>query len=483
LWARYRAERSLWYANRILERLRLGLSDKPAELAVDASVQLDRIIESFPASTWATPDALRRRMAADVARISGTAGLWRAQVDEDAGRQALAEREYETTGHDFTHLDAIAVPAAAGAGRCLERLDREEEAVEIRRSALQRPWVDPAVADVYPDMPGLATDHVRLLEWLGRSADADSVRTTLLAMLSRERRRWTGKPAACDLAVAAADLEASGGHLDAARQTLRYAMAEAAPAARRGEILVALARRSREAVAPDTVAAYAAWAAREFPGPIEAETQLELARAWQAAGVAETALEVYKRLIDSMPQTAEVSAIARHERAALLERLDRWEAARSELRTLATLQPGHALGLDAQVAIVRHNVRAGEMELARIEGRQAIDALDRLLLVQRDAGVQRQARAARAEVLALIGKPREALHAYAQLWALAPGTPEADWGGWHALMIADTALGDRQAASRWAGQLATRAQDLEVRRRAQRRHAEYASVMSSGATR
>jgi tetratricopeptide (TPR) repeat protein len=190
------------------------------------------------------------------------------------------------------------------------------------------------------------------------------------------------------------------------------------------------------------------------------------AQAWEAVGRPDAALDAYQRFLDHFPQSADSAALARFRRGDLLERIGRWEQARSELRTLAATHPSHPLGFAALIRIVEHHERVGEGELAAYEGRRALETVDQVIAAHRDAAVQVRARTARAELLLLIGEPHAAFDALADTWRNHAGAPGAAEAGLRAAEVAESRLGDEELAAGLCREIAERAADPELRRRA-----------------
>jgi tetratricopeptide (TPR) repeat protein len=199
------------------------------------------------------------------------------------------------------------------------------------------------------------------------------------------------------------------------------------------------------------------------------EATLELAHAWDAAGVADSSLAVYKRLIEALPPTGDLAARARFDRARLLDAMGHWDAARAELRALAMMQPTHPCGEAALVEIVRHHVREGESVFAAVETKHAMDTFDQLLAIQGDPGLRLETMMNRADVYALTGHPAEAQREYASAWRQQMSLPAASIAGWRAARLADSALADPVSARNLYRELAGHAGDLDVRWRARQR--------------
>jgi hypothetical protein len=211
---------------------------------------------------------------------------------------------------------------------------------------------------------------------------------------------------------------------------------------------------------------YATWASQEFAGPVARQATFTLAHAWDEAGVADSSLAVYKRLIEVLPAMGDLAARARLDRARLLDRMGHWEAARAELRALSMMQPTHPCGEAALVEIVRHHVREGESVFATIEAKHAMMTFDQLLAMQGDPALRLETIMNRAEVQALMGQRQDAQRNDAAAWRQYATLPAAAFAGWRAARLADSALASPIAAEDLYRELATRAADREMRWRA-----------------
>ena len=469
LWERYRAERQLWQARRLLGIASSGVGSAAATqaAAARAAAALEGVVRAFPPARWATVEALRSPRAQDVARLSGTAALLRVALDEHAGRDAATEQGYADCAAAFAAVDSVAVAARAGRARALERLGRDSEAASV--------WLELAQRAAFPDSAGEApwalrlmapAEAVRTLEHAGRRMAADSVRAAASTQMGALARTMTGTPIAEVLWIAIARLWHEAGDFNKARDAVRAALAEPAGRSRRAARVLQLAVLSREAREPDSTLGYSAWAVREFGGAVALEATLELARVWEATGVADSALAVYKQLIEVLPPMGDLAARTRLDRARLLDRMRRWEAARAELRALAMMRPTHPCGEAALVEIVRHHVREGESMFATIETQHAIESFNRMLAMQGNPQVRLETMMARAEVLALMGQPDAALRDYTAAWREQMLLPAAAAAGWRAARLADSSLHNPILARDLYRELAHGAADPETRWRA-----------------
>ena len=464
LWARYHAERLLWKARRAVAIAQLGLHDPAGKAAAGATQALDRVVRAYPPERWATGDALERPRARDVARLSGAAALLRASLDERAEHDAAAELRYANAALAYAAIESVAVAARVGSARVLERLGRNDAAAAAWIGLAQHAGeLDSAGVAPWSARLAAPAEAVRLLRLLGRGAQAESVRASAATRLAAAAGRFAGTPVADDLWDTLAQLQRQSSRYAEARAAMRAALSEPGADECRPERVLELAILSREARLPDTALVYATWAARDFAGPVALEATRALAHAWEDAGVADSALAVYKRLIEGLPPLGDLAARARLDRARLLDAMGHWEAARAELRALAMMQPTHPCGVAALVEIVRHHVREHESVFAAVETKHAMDTFEHMLATQGDPGVRLETMMARAEVYALTGRPLDAQREYAGAWRQQRSLAAAAMAGWRAARMADSALGDPPAARELYLELARHAADLDVR--------------------
>jgi len=169
-------------------------------------------------------------------------------------------------------------------------------------------------------------------------------------------------------------------------------------------------------------------------------------RAHAARGRVDSAMAAWDRVADDHPNAVDAAAEARWLRGAALQAAGRWDEARTEYRALAATYPAHRLALQATGRIVEYHARRGQDELARLEGLRAIEAMDRLILRQRDLDVQFEARRMRALLLEAVGSPEEAFEALAGFWRRYPRSYDGQEAGLRAAAIADSALHERERA-------------------------------------
>ena len=254
LWARWRAERMLWHARRAADHA----DPRDAAAAARAGAALGRVVAAFPAAAWTTPEALRRRYGADIARISGDAALRRADLAH-AAHAPEAATQYAAVARDYAPLAEVAAPASMAEARAHAESGDERAALEAWSRVLARDeWV------LRPEWAQAGGEAVQTLESSGHRAEADSVRANGIDRLDRALAAaapGTGVESWRTLAGWRAD----AGDWDGGRATLRAALAGPATAPQREAVVLDLVEHSERAGAPDTAAAYAAWAATGVP--------------------------------------------------------------------------------------------------------------------------------------------------------------------------------------------------------------------------
>ena len=446
LWARYRAERDFWKACKEVDRIQLNPRLAPDAEYDRALAAFRGLAEEFPPERWAAQPRTAA-YAADVAEVSGMAALALGQVEEMRGRIDRAERCYASAFERYRAVTTVSAEAAAGQARALARLGREDEAAAV--------WME--MSRVFPlvdEKRGLALEPAleapleaaRALSGRAQAAAADSVLGAAVERYRREFASRSGTEAAPAIGMKLAEALERRREFDRSLDAWRRVLREPALGADRPQVVLALAKGALEAGRPDTALVYTAWAGREFTGPAGAEARLMRARAWETLSMADSALVVYEGLVDSEPPGSEAQAQARFRRGELLEKVGRWEEARAEYRTLAALQPAHELALAALVRIVRHYAEQKEGELARIEGRRALELVDQLIATQRDDGVQMRGRRARADLWLAMGEAGRACDALADLWQRYPAAPAGVEAGLEAAQVAESGLRDRKRA-------------------------------------
>jgi tetratricopeptide (TPR) repeat protein len=465
LWARYRAERELWVAYRDVARLRIDPASASEHEFERAAAKFRRVTTDSPVARWTLPG--RGPIARDVAALSGRAGIGEAQVEELRGRDARALELYTRVGAEYHALPEVALDAAVGRAQLLDRTGPVLAAERAWRDVIE----DFAPVDERSGQPRVAVLDAPLLVAQGlvargEPAAADSVLRDAASRWELALRALSGRAAAPELLLHLSDARARSGDVAGSLAALRAALQEPAAAAARPRIVLALAERSLAGPGPDSALAYAAWAEHGFDGIVRPEARMIAARAWEASGVPDSALEAYERLVDDRSTPPGMALHARLLRARELERTGRWDQARSEYRTLASLQPTDPLALEALLDVVEHHLRRGEHDQAESEGRRALDALDRLLERERDGDVQWRVRHARVRLLHALGDTEGAAAALAETWERFPDGSVDDTLGLATARAVATLPSRRALAMNLYRQLASRALRADTRRTA-----------------
>lgn len=467
LWARWRAERGAWRAQRAVERIQIN-----PQLAGDADwMQAEAtclsVIRSFPAEVWSARVRAGDSMACDVLEASGRAALLRARLEDLRERPDAALAAYDRACGDYAAVPAISLEAAVARADLLAEAGRAAEA-EAAWSAIARdyPAIDPrtgTVFDVVLDAPLLVARDRRAR---GDVTGADSVLRAAEGLYLRLLPALRGLPAAPELWVRVSQARSVLGDAAGARVALRLALADPAADPMAPELVLTLARGALDDALPDTALAYAEWAARDLGRATRPAALLVAAQAWRARGVPDSALQTYEWILQEEPDDLDQAAQARFGRARLLEDLGRWDQARGEYHALVSAMPTHALAFESMVRVVRHHLGRDERGLGLTEARHALAVLDALIASQQDDDVQVRAGEARARLLFETEDTRGGCGALA---ALLRRYPEAalDAG---LLMSAGEAAEMRQNDADLALELyraaATRAAAPDLRRRA-----------------
>jgi len=464
LWARYRAERDLWRARRTVERVALRPAmASPADIA-RARDALEAISRRYPIARWAPAAARGPGAARDVVLIAGRAQLALGRIDEMESRLPQALERYarmSDLGYASPELEREAAEARAVAS---EHAGHPADAyASWARLCEIAPLIDPASGHALPvalEAPQRAAEQ---LANLGREAAADS----LLDAASARLRAALAEPGLgprdrAELYFALAGQRQSRGDLDGALDAMRGALGTGLASGPAQRTILSLGEQSLAAGRADSARIYARWAAAA-PGALPPRDALLLeARAWQVSGPPDSALEAWGNLLDAYPKAQDEAAEARFQRGLILEGLGRWAQARTELHALAASQPTHPRAFEAQVHIVQHHARLGEMELARLEGRRAIEVMDQMIATQHDDEVQQRARRARADIWLAMGETGAAADALDDLWTRYPSGPVGAQAGLDAARLL-SGLGRRARADSIFAKLARDADDPAVR--------------------
>jgi tetratricopeptide (TPR) repeat protein len=424
LWARWRAERGAWRAQRALERVEIDPRLASAADWARAEATCLAVTAGFPAQVWSARAREGDSLAFDVLEASGRAALVRARLE-----QLHERRESALAGYDRARLDYAAVPGVsleaavaradllAGSGRVLE--------AEAAWSAIARdyPAADPRTGTVFDavlDAPLLVARDRRAR---GDVTGADSVLRAAEEAYLRLLPAQQGLPAAPALWVRVSQARSSRGDATGARGALRRALADPATGSMAPRLVLALARQSLESGQPDTALAYADWAARDFDRVVRPAALLVAAQAWRSRGLPDSALRTYEWILEEGAGDLDKAAEARFGRARLLEELGRWDQARGEYHALVSALPTHPLAFESMLRVVRYHLVRGERGLGLTEARHALAALDALVANQQDDGVQVRAGEARARLMFETDDARGGCGALAALLRRYPEAP------------------------------------------------------------
>jgi tetratricopeptide (TPR) repeat protein len=475
LWPRWVAERDFWHARKFVERIRVNPSLAKDSDYARAAAAFASIARRFPAAVWArhtTPGASR-----DVAAAAGRSAIAVARIDEMRGRAEQALAEFESAERDWRPITEVALEAAVGRAELLERMDRIPDALTAWQAvATDYPLVDDVRGDVYQpvlDAPLRVADELRLER---RSGAADTVLAIAERRAEDELTKRRGGPLAPALWTQLSEVRARRGHVDASMDALRQALDEPAARRLRPQIVLTLADRALAAGRADTALIYAAWADTGFAGAMRPNAMMIEAQAWEIRGAADSALAVYQRFLDHYPQSQDDGARARFQRGVILERLSRWEEARTEYRALASAQPSHPLAFASLLRIVNHHASRGEDDLARLEGRRAVETIDQIILGQHDPEVLLNARVTRAEIQASLKMTANAIEGLAEAWRLNTTQPAAANAGLRAAALAESVMHDDAKARELYDDVASRAMLAEDRERARQAEARVSGA-------
>ena len=469
LWARYRAERQFWQARRRIERIQINprvAGRREFEAAIAA---FRRIVDDFP-PVWAAPGRMGDRRARDVATLSGDALLAVGRLEEGRGNATRAMEVYRQAESSFQALPAVRLRALLATAGLSERTGSIPAATAIYAQITRDfPPVEPESGDLVRPVLDAPLRVAADLKERGLARAADSVLAAADSRFAAEAERRHGQPAAPELWARVGRVRAARGRpeeLTAALDAMRRALAEPAPKPMRASLVLAMAGYCREAHRPDSALAYSAWAARDFGRETRGQAMMLEGRIWEGVSV-DSAVAAYARFIDAFAAGDSVLA-ARFRRAELLEQEGRWEQARSEYRAVANSSATDEFALEASERIVAHHVKRGEKELARIEGRHALESLDRLVVTVQDEEALMRIRQARARVLLSIEEWDDAYAALIELWSRYGHLGLGVSAGFRAAGIAEQELHDRVRAQRLYEDLAARGGSLTNRKEARR---------------
>ena len=466
LWARWRAERAFWHAQRDVERVLVKPRVASPKDYARAEAAFRAIVTEFPAARWARAGAVG--MEHDVAEVSGRSALALARLAELQSRGEEAVAGFARAESDWKALGDLALEAAVLRASALENMGRADEALHAwQHVAREYEALDPATG-----APRRA--HLEALRRLaqafaaaGRAAARDSMLRSNEAGYSAALAVRRGGGVAAELADALAECRELRGDLGGALDARRRVLNAAPPVgeAERARRVLAIGERLLDAGQPDSALAYSRWVARDYFGLLRLSALELAARAHRAAGRPDSALGTWSRIVSEYPRQEDAAADARFQRGVLLQSLGRWTLARTEFSALCATFPAHPRSLEAWERVVRHLRETGEKEMARIETGHALGAIDQLISMQHDAGERARAIEARAAVLLAAGRAEEGIRELQGVWSAVGMSPNGARLGAVAATAAERELGDRALARRLWQILVRSAPDPELRRR------------------
>ncbi|MEO5989219.1 MAG: tetratricopeptide repeat protein [Candidatus Eisenbacteria bacterium] len=475
LWARWRAERTLWDAHRRADRVLLRPDGpRPQDWAM-LERRFHKALDEFPASRW-VPLAPGGGPARDIAAASGDAALVLGELAARQGHDDIAVTRWRQVAADYFTLPDVVLEARLSEADALARLGRHaEKLVALRAVVDSTPLVD-------AQSHRLRTRMLTTTRWLARELQESGRSQEAATMLHSAEERFTaalglpGTPDRSALASALSDVRGALGDVPGSLAALRLAL-RAAPASQAPTRVLSLAEQALALGASDSVFAYARWAAtldrsRNVAGP----ALLAMAAAFEQQGRSDSALASYDALFARWESLGPLEAEARYRRGILLEHLGRWELARGEFRTLAAALPTDPRAFQGLRRIVQHSIDLGQFDLAQVEGDATIANLRHLIVTNRDPLVQREARVVHAEVLLALGRGAMAESSFVDLWRRFPGDSTTEAGALRAARIAEHLPGGADRARQLYLELRRAARNATVR------HAADAALTGRGAT-
>lgn len=459
VWDRWQAERSLWRADRARSRAGRGGDESRA-----LEPSYERIVAEYPAAVWA-PRARTPGRGRDVASAAARAQWRLTLLASDRGEHDLAASRAARLVEDWQTVPALAALGSdrlaearvrsgdeAGAQAALEPLVATAPLLTDDQRALVRivaeaPFALARIARARGDEPSAMSALLRAEAKAVEAAPRVGARTRELLDLYRLRCRAARGDVLGALAPAAAR----------ARNT---------PAEDRPLAFLDLAEAAHELGQPDSARLYAHEAEQSTSRRIGGRAMLVVTRAWLELGLADSALAELDHLSERWYDIGALSPESRFLRGEALSALGREETARAERRALLAGYPTHPLAFLALERIVTHHVDAGQRELARLEGDQALATLARTLQNHRDPVVQREAMLTRTRLLDRLGPATAADSSAFDVFERFPDDSAAQvtlldrLDLWPPEAQADAAL--------WRARIASRSMAPEVRARARR---------------
>ena len=456
LWARYQAERGFWQARRLVEKIQVHPSLARAsdyQAAIDAFAALER---RFPLREWARPERIRSRRARDVAAIGGDARIAIGRVEEAQQHYDRAAQVYGEAAAELAALPLARLKALTAQAALFDRLrDSTRAHAALAEIARMVPAVDP---DLDEPVEAAVQVPLRVAEELRRRGQVAAADSLLLAVEARilpeaERRKGPGTGTMLWLNIGRLRAARSGA-VDPALDAVRRALAQAASRVTRARLILTLASVCLQGGRPDSALVYTAWASKGFGKDAKAEAMMLAAKVWETVNL-DSAVVAYGRFVDTFRNSDPKVMEARYRRGDLLERQGRWLEARAEFRGLATSSATDEYSLRSYERIVLHHLHAGEKEMARIEAKRTLEAMDHLLTTVQDDATLLRIRQLRARVLLDVESWEKAYTALQDLWTHYGNMELGVQAGFRAAEVAERELGDRDRARKIYEELAT----------------------------
>jgi len=463
LWARWRAERSAWRADREVMRIFVNPRVARPEDFQRAERAFQRVARDFPAASWVDRPEPRAR---DVAEISGQASLALARLAELQGRTGEALREYARISETWKSYPELRLDALDHLGSALDDSGRTDDAlIPWEAAAREFPAWDSTHQEVRVPVLEAPLRLAKIWTSRGQTVRRDSTLVDAERKLEAAVAETRNPGADAMLLDAIAQGRRARGDVSGAIETWRRTLQVPGPDTTRARRILRMGERQLEAGRPDSSIRYSKWAA-SFEGLARLPALELLADGFRQAGHPDSALDVYAGIMNDFSRDNDASARARYQRAMVLEGMGRWEQARSELSSLCASQPTHPLALESWTHVVEHYQRLGEKELARIEGDHGVAALDMLISTQHDEQLRVRTTEAKAAVQLADLRIADAASTLRKLWAAGPVTmPGAELGA-AAARAASTQLHDAALARGLWQILSERSPDADVRREA-----------------
>lgn len=464
LWARWRAERATWQADREVMRIFVNPRVARPEDFHRAEVAYRAVTRAFPGEEWVSRTEPRAR---EVAEISGGSTLALARLAELQGRTDEALGGYAQVASDWSGYPRLRLEALDHLGSALEESGRTDDAMLVWETEAREfePW-DAARGELRDAVLESPLRLARVWTDRGQIARRDSTLAGAESRLETSVTEVRDHAAQATLLDAIAQGRRARGDVPGALDAWRRTLAIPGPDSTRARRVLRLGERQLEAGRADSSVIYARWAA-SLGGPARLPALELQARAFQAASRPDSALGAYGAVMTEFAHDADAAAEARYQRAMVLEQLDRWAQARSELGSLCASQPTHPRALEAWTHVVDHYQKLGEKELARIEADHGVSALDLLISTQHDAELRLRCTEALASVQLADHRVLDASTTLRGLWAAAPVTPEGAALGAATARAAEKELRDAALARGLWQILSERSPDPAVRREAE----------------